>query len=135
MNIVIATIVMVQVVSADTTQQSEQTLIKNVQVFDGYSDKLSANTSVLIENNLIKEISATAKAGNDATVIDGGGRVLMPGLIEAHGHLALVTNPLDMANNRTFDYIGALMGEEAERYLMRGFTSLRDAGFWSQAGH
>ena len=114
------------VFAADNAPQ--QTLITNVKVFDGTSDNLTGMTSVLIEGNLIKEVSNSAKAGNDATVIDGGGRVLMPGLIEAHGHLALVTNPLDMANNRTFDYIGSLMGEEAERYLMRGFTSLRDAG-------
>lgn len=105
-----------------------QVLIKNVRVFDGTSDKLTGKTNVLVQNNLIKAISTNAKAGKDATVIDGGGRVLMPGLIEAHGHLSLVTNPLDMANKRTWDYIGALMGVEAERYLMRGFTSLRDAG-------
>lgn len=83
---------------------------------------------MLVENNHIKEISPVAKAGSDTTVIDGVGRVLMPGLIEAHALLSLVTNPLDMANKRTWDDIGALMGEEAERYLMRGFTTLRDAG-------
>ena len=105
-----------------------QVLVTNVRVFDGTSDKLTGKTNVLVENNLIKAIAANAKAGKDATVIDGGGRVLMPGLIEAHGHLALVANPLDMANNRTWDYIGALMGVEAQRYLMRGFTTLRDAG-------
>jgi len=105
-----------------------QVLVTNVRVFDGTSDKLTGITNVLVENNLIKTISTKAKAGKDATVIDGGGRVLMPGLIEAHGHLALVANPLDMANNRTWDYIGALMGVEAQRYLMRGFTTLRDAG-------
>ena len=103
-------------------------LVTNVRVFDGTSDKLTGKTNVLVENNLIKAISTNAKAGKDATVIDGGGRVLMPGLIEAHGHLALVSNPLEMANNRTWDYIGALMGVEAQRYLMRGFTTLRDAG-------
>lgn len=102
-------------------------LIENVRVFDGKSDRLSEPTKVLVENNLIKEIAPNAQAGDKGTIIDGGGRVLMPGLIEAHGHLALCTNPLDMANNRTWDYIGVLMGEEAERYLRRGFTTLRDA--------
>lgn len=105
-----------------------QILIKNVRVFDGTSGKLTDHTNVLVENNLIKAISPEADATKNATVIDGGGRVLMPGLIEAHGHLSLVTNPLEMANSRTWDYIGSLMGEEAERYLMRGFTTIRDAG-------
>lgn len=105
-----------------------QILIKNVRVFDGTSDKLTGHTNVLVENSFIKVISPKADASANVTVIDGGGRVLMPGLIEAHGHLSLVTNPLEMANSRTWDYIGALMGEEAERYLMRGFTTIRDAG-------
>lgn len=105
-----------------------QVLITNVQVFDGTSKKLTKKTNVLVENNFIKEISTSIKAGKNATVIDGGGRVLMPGLIDAHAHLSIVANPLDMANSKTWDYIGALMGVEAERYLMRGFTSVRDAG-------
>ena len=105
-----------------------QVLVTNVRVFDGTSDKLTAATNVLVENNLIKEISATAKAGKDATVIDGGGRILMPGLIDAHGHLATPQNPLTLAENSTWDYTGALMGKEAERMLMRGITTMRDAG-------
>lgn len=109
-------------------QESDRILIDNVRVFDGVSDALTTPTRVLVEGNLILEVSPDAQAPEGATEIDGGGRVLMPGLIEAHGHLALVTNPIEMANTRTWDYIGALMGEEAERYLMRGFTTLRDAG-------
>ena len=68
------------------------------------------------------------KASADATVIDGGGRILMPGLIDTHAHLALVENPMAMANNRTWDWRGAVMGMEAQRYVMRGFTTVRDVG-------
>jgi imidazolonepropionase-like amidohydrolase len=112
---------------AQKTRPVSKVLITNVNVFDGKSDSITPKTDVLIEGNLIKAVGKDLDA-KGATVIDGGGRVLMPGLIEAHGHLSIVTDPLDMANKRTFDYIGALMGEEAERYLMRGFTALRDAG-------
>ena len=118
-------------IAAPTVAQDKaptQVLVTNVRVFDGTSDKLTGKTNVLVENNLIKEISPDAKAGTDATVIDGGGRVLMPGLIEAHGHLAPVQNPVTIFNNNTWDYVGALMNEEAKRYLMRGFTTLRDLG-------
>lgn len=103
-------------------------LLENVRVFDGIHDQLTDITSVLVENNFIKEISPNGTAADNATIIDGGGRVLMPGLIEAHGHLSLNTNPVEIGNRRTWDYIGVLMGKEAERYLMRGFTTVRDAG-------
>jgi len=44
--------------------------------------------NVLVEGNLIKEI-ATSKivADNNAIIIDGGGRTLMPGLIDSHVHI------------------------------------------------
>lgn len=116
------------VADVDRSGEVRQILIENVRVFDGRGDRLSGVTNVLVENNLIKQVSTNAMAGDKAQVIDGAGRVLMPGLIEAHGHLSIVTNPLEMSNKRTWDYIGALMGKEAEGYLMKGFTSVRDAG-------
>src|SRR5262249_62163580 len=61
-------------------------LFKNVKVFDGKSDKVTANTSVLVVGNKIEKIAGDIVAPEKATVIDGGGRRLMPGLIEAHWH-------------------------------------------------
>ena len=48
-----------------------QTLITNVQIFDGVNDELTAG-SVLIEGNLVKEIGDSISAPG-ALVIDGGG--------------------------------------------------------------
>ena len=53
-----------------------QVLFKNVNIFDGKNEKLKTNMSVLVEGNLIKEISKNPKAANGAKVIDGGGRTL-----------------------------------------------------------
>ena len=105
-----------------------QVLIKNVLVFDGTGDKLSNKTNVLVENNLIKEISSTAKAGSNATVIDGGGRVLIPGLIDAHQHMGFPAAYPHMMNNVDFMWLGAASATEAKLMLMRGFTTVRDAG-------
>ena len=80
-----------------------QVLVTNVRVFDGTSDKLTGKTNVLVENNLIKEISPKAKAGKDAKIINGGGRVLMPGLIDAHAHISNVEPPKSMQNDRSWD--------------------------------
>jgi imidazolonepropionase-like amidohydrolase len=82
----------------------------------------------LIEGNLIKQISVEAISASDATVIDGKGGVLMPGLIEAHAHLSLHGDLFQMRNELNWMYIGAKTGAEATRMLMRGFTTARDAG-------
>ena len=57
------------------------------------------NANVLIEGNLIKTVSTSPIDAGGATVIDGGGRTLMPGLIDAHVHLSLNMGFITMYNN------------------------------------
>jgi imidazolonepropionase-like amidohydrolase len=105
------------------------TLIKNVNIFNGTSDKLIAGQDVvLVGNKIDKLIDAGGEEASFDEVIDGNGGVLMPGLIDAHTHLAICANIPKMMSEYTWDYIGPLMGAEAERYLMRGFTTVRDVG-------
>src|ERR1700747_1476170 len=67
------------------------TLFQNVRIFDGKSASLSAPSSVLIKGNVIERIStASIDAEPGMSVIAGGGRTLMPGLIDAHWHAMLV---------------------------------------------
>jgi imidazolonepropionase-like amidohydrolase len=106
-----------------------QVLFTNVNVFDGYSESLQSGLNVLVEGNLIKTVSSSAISAPGATVIDGGGRTLMPGLIENHAHLMLMGPSLPAMEGMTtwedFAIQGAAM---AEMYLMQGFTTVRDAG-------
>ncbi|SHO52942.1 metal-dependent hydrolase family protein [Desulfopila aestuarii] len=63
------------------------------------------------------------------TVIDGGGRTLMPGLIEGHGHFYVNGNGIaDIENNLTYDQIAIRGAAKAKAALMSGFTTWRDAG-------
>src|SRR5262245_12571214 len=71
-------------------KQPSATLFKNVKVFDGKSDKLTASTSVLVVGNKIEKVGGDIAVPEKATVIDAGGRTLMPGLIDAHWHAMLV---------------------------------------------
>ena len=98
-----------------------QVLITNVSVWDGTSDAAQPGVDVLIEGNLIEEVGANLSAGS-ATVIDGGGRTLIPGLIEAHAHLALHGDLFQIRNDLNWMYVGAKSGVEAGYMLMRGFT-------------
>jgi imidazolonepropionase-like amidohydrolase len=108
---------------------SAQILITNVNVFDGKSEQLAMNQNVLVEENLIKQISGESIQAPGATVIDGQGRTLMPGLIENHAHLMLMGPTLPAMEAATTWEDFAIHGTRmAEMYLMQGFTTLRDAG-------
>ncbi len=111
------------------TEGPAQILITNVRVWDGTSETRSDASSVLIEGNLIKQIALGTMNAPGATVIDGGGRTLMPGLIDNHVHFSLTGATLsDIENNMTWEDIAYNAVPSAEMYLMEGFTTVRDAG-------
>jgi hypothetical protein len=71
-------------------------LFKNVRIFDGKAEKLTDPSNVMVRGNIIADISSgsiQSPADANVTVIDGGGRTLMPGLIDAHWHAVLVRLP------------------------------------------
>src|SRR5262245_7677625 len=108
--------------------QPNAILFKNVKVFDGKSDKLTANTSVLVVGNKIEKIGGDIAAPEKATVIDGDGRTLMPGLIDAHWHAMLVRPTPAEALTWDIGYANLVAGAEATDTLLRGFTTVRDVG-------
>ena len=105
-----------------------KTLFSNVHVFDGVHEKRIENAYVLVEGNLIKQISAQKITADGAMVIDGGGRTLMPGLIDTHSHLNQggLTVPQLLTGN--VYYIGIAQGKFATETLLRGVTTVRDPG-------
>ena len=106
-----------------------ETLFRNVRIFDGSGSPLSAPTSVLVRGNIIAAIGSTA-ASAGATVIDGKGRTLMPGLIDNHVHIPLsVVAQTEIADPKlTAEVVEASGAKEAEAMLLRGFTTVRDLG-------
>ena len=107
------------------------TLFVNVNVFDGKSSTVQKDVSVLVEGNKITAIQKDhIEAPNGATVIDGGGRTLMPGLIDNHVHIFMAgSSQAQMLDpSVTFEMLEATAADEAKKMLMRGFTSVRDVG-------
>ena len=113
-------------VSAQDADAKHQVLIQNVRVFDGVNDRLSGPTSVLVEGNKIASISPDAKGGTGATLIDGSGKVLMPGLSDTHVHLSMasLSQQATLMGERSYVYIYSV--GDAKDMLMRGVTSVRD---------
>lgn len=104
------------------------TLFRNGLLFDGLSDAPREGVEVLVEDDRIKEVSESPVTTAGARVIDLGGRTLMPGLIDAHYH-AIAADP-DLS--KLADMPRSLVYQHARKFLeaslMRGFTSIRDAG-------
>lgn len=105
-------------------------LINNVQIFDG-SHEQTIRGNVLIENSRIKAISETpipTDGISNPTIIDGKGKFLMPGLIDAHWHAYMSCNTMMDLLTADTAYTQFKAGQEAEATLLRGFTTIRDAG-------
>jgi imidazolonepropionase-like amidohydrolase len=114
--------------SAIPVQQPDpETLFRNVRVFDGTSAQLSGPTDVLVRGNKIAAIGVTAPS-SAATVINGNGRTLMPGLIDAHTHLMFASLSQIVLLTSDLGFVNLVAGKAASEMLMRGYTSVRDLG-------
>ncbi|WP_254437586.1 metal-dependent hydrolase family protein [Ruegeria arenilitoris] len=116
--------------SVSAQQDPAQTLITNVHVFDGVNDGRIENANVLIEGNLIAAVSADPISAEGATVIDGGGRTLIPGLIDVHWHTTYAYTPATVLifNQGDMSEVAIRSMTGAKETLMRGFTTVRDPG-------
>ncbi|HJS54874.1 MAG TPA: amidohydrolase family protein, partial [Chitinophagaceae bacterium] len=94
----------------------------------GKDERLTTG-NVLISNNLINKVSTepiSIELPVGTTIIDGKGKFLMPGLIDAHSHLMLESLPMQVALNADITYLTIVASVAAEKELMRGFTTIRD---------
>jgi imidazolonepropionase-like amidohydrolase len=101
----------------------------NLRVFDGKSTALAIGLRVVVEGQKIKSIEpAESPVGAGFQIIDCGGLVMMPGLIDAHWHSIFAALPASTLLSADVGYILLAASAEAERTLMRGFTTIRDLG-------
>ena len=117
--------------AAHATESPALTLFENVRIFDGKTEALSASMNVLVRGNTIEKISKDPipiDGNSSAKIIAGGGRTLMPGLIDAHWHTMLVRPTPTALLVDNVGYLNLLAGAEATDTLMRGFTTVRDMG-------
>jgi imidazolonepropionase-like amidohydrolase len=104
------------------------TLFRNVRLLDPERDETVDGFELLVDDGRIAEVSDRPIKAATATVVDGGGRVLMPGLIDCHVHVVLSevfirtleNMPVTLMTARALSLMGAM--------LDRGFTTVRDTG-------
>lgn len=116
-----------------------QTVITNVTIADVEKHRLVPNQMVVITGEVISDIrSSKAKIPSNATVIDGKGKFLMPGMVDAHIHFfqngGLYTRPdaIDLRKVTPYEKEMAYSHEQMEnvlkRYLQHGITTVIDVG-------
>jgi imidazolonepropionase-like amidohydrolase len=105
-----------------------QILFKNLNLLDPRWDEARGGYEVLVEGDLIKEVSSKPIKAAEAQVVDCGKRTVMPGLIDCHVHVFLsevnIRNleavPLTLMTARAADLMKGMID--------RGFTTVRDTG-------
>lgn len=103
-------------------------LFTNVHVFDGVNEERIENANVLVVGNLIAEVSAEPLVAANAQIIDGGGRTLMPGIIEGHNHPGVTLNWDSYGGAEDPFYLGVRQARAAKTFLDNGWTTVRGAG-------
>ncbi|MGW8286513.1 MAG: amidohydrolase family protein, partial [Candidatus Deferrimicrobiaceae bacterium] len=114
--------------SSAMAQKESKVLIQNVRIFDGQNEKLSEGMSVLVEGNKISKIAKSIPAPAGAKVIDAKGKVLMPGLIDAHWHTMFNFSSVSNTLGSSIGYLSIAAAKASGDTLMRGFTTVRDVG-------
>jgi imidazolonepropionase-like amidohydrolase len=105
-----------------------QILFKNLNLLEPRWNEARGGYEVLVEGDLIKEVSSKPIKTADAQVVDCGKRTLMPGLIDCHVHVFLVEVNIRNLENVPLTLLTARSADLMKGMIDRGFTTVRDTG-------
>jgi imidazolonepropionase-like amidohydrolase len=103
-------------------------LVRNATVFDSADGVLRPGSTLVIEGDRFVAVTQeTIEVHDVARTIDAGGRVVLPGLIDAHVHVSATSHDLPGLALQPPSLTGAESSQLMAAMLRRGFTSVRDA--------
>ena len=105
-----------------------QILFRNLNLLDPRWNEARAGYEVLVEGDLIKEVSSKPIKAAKAKVVDCGKRTLMPGLIDCHVHVFLSEVNIRNLENVPLTLMTARAADLMKGMIDRGFTTVRDTG-------
>jgi imidazolonepropionase-like amidohydrolase len=101
--------------------------IVNARPFDAAKGSVGPVSTIVIEGDRVVDIVADGRRIDDARVTDAGGRVVVPGLIDAHVHVVAASHDLVGLGLQAPSLLVAQSSQIMRAMLHRGFTSVRDA--------
>jgi imidazolonepropionase-like amidohydrolase len=107
---------------------SQQILFENFELLEPSFGELRGGYQLLIEGDMVKELSETPIKAPDAAVIDCGKRILMPGLIDCHVHAIHSEVNVRFMEMPPLTLVTARAATRLRAMLDRGFTTVRDTG-------
>ena len=107
---------------------SDRTIFLNASVLDPDQGELRPDSSVVVEQGLIREVSDDRVNATSDRTIDLRGALLMPGLIDCHVHVTAVSSDVWGMAEWSPSYVAARAGRVMAGMLQRGFTTVRDVG-------
>lgn len=107
---------------------TKPTLFTDASVLDTEAGTILPDRSVLVRDGKIAEVSESAIKDDEARVVSLGGKVLMPGLADGHVHVTAITPNFPLLKKLSPFYVAAKASDVLYGMLMRGFTTVRDAG-------
>jgi imidazolonepropionase-like amidohydrolase len=108
--------------------ESPQLIISNVNVFDSGDGRITGPHDVIVRDGLVASLTPAGATEFSGLKINGTGKTLMPGLIDAHWHAVFTTIPTVVAQLSEVGYVFARAVVGARETLLRGFTTVRDLG-------
>jgi imidazolonepropionase-like amidohydrolase len=103
-------------------------LLTNLELLDPRHDETRGGHQILVEGDRIKEVSERPIKAASATVVDCGGRTVMPGLIDAHVHVMHSEVNIRFLEAMPLTLLTARATVRLKAMLDRGFTTVRDTG-------
>ena len=103
------------------------TAVRNARVVDPGSATVSEPRDILLHEGRITGIAPPGTAGTGADGLDAGGRMVLPGLIDAHVHVTASTADLATLGDTSPYLVAAHAQRLLHGMLARGFTTVRDA--------
>ena len=105
-----------------------RTVFRNAQLFDSQNGTLQSGATIVIQDGLIDAVTFGELTVGDAVVFDLAGRVVLPGLIDAHVHVTATMPDFFKLSLQPQSLITAQSKDILEGMLARGYTTVRDAG-------
>src|SRR6185312_5279310 len=121
--------------AAQQPAPSTVTVIRAGRLLDPDGGRILANQTIVVDGNRIRDVGPNVAIPAGAQVIDLSKMTVMPGLVDAHNHLALTYKPVPENNVYYYTYVAestALRAIQAAsngvQMLASGFTIVRDMG-------